>query len=209
MIDRISRNSERELRNSSRLPTMSDDMRKSLIGSADFLAFNYYTSRVIAPLHHQANGVLHIKKNASFFTDIGVEFSIRENWKKSETSSWMYVIPEGIYHALKWIKTHYSNPRVLIAENGYSDSGVLQDDNRISYIKSHLHWISKAIEDGCNIEGYTVWSLIDNFEWTSGYTEKFGVFHVDFSSFNKTRTPKSSAEFLKDFISNQEHFSIV
>lgn len=209
MIDKIGANSAKELRNTSRLPEMSEDMRKSLIGSADFLAVNYYTSRLVAPMKRRhSHGVLHLKTKSAYADDVGIDFSAGNNWRKSDTSSWMWENPEGIYHALNQIKNLYNSPTILIAENGYSDGGTLQDDNRVFYIKSHLHWISKAIEDGCDVDGYTVWSLIDNFEWLSGYEEKFGVFQIDFENANRTRTPKNSAEFLKHFIENEDNFNL-
>lgn len=70
----------------------------------------------------------------------------------------------------RWIKNEYGNPEVIITENGWSDNGTLVDSDRIDYIRSHLTEVIKAIRDGCNVTGYTVWSIIDNFEWTSGYT---------------------------------------
>lgn len=208
MIDKIAANSIKEGRESSRLPVMSEDMRKSLIGSADFLAINYYTSRLIAPLKRHSHGVLHLHDKTSFPNDVGLEFTAAKNWKKSNTSDWLFENPEGLYHGLKWIKDHFDVPKFTIAENGYSDDGKLQDDDRVLYIQSHLHWISKAIEDGCNVVEYTVWSLIDNFEWLSGYKEKFGVFRVEFDKIDQPRIPRSSAKFLKRFIDDEDNFTL-
>lgn len=71
----------------------------------------------------------------------------------------------------RWIKNEYNNPEVIITENGWSDNGTLIDTGRIDYIRSHLTEVVKAIwNDRCNVSAYTVWSIIDNFEWTSGYT---------------------------------------
>lgn len=90
---------------------------------------------------------------------------------------------------------------MFISENGWSDDGNLNDDGRVKYIKEHLESVSKAIyEDNCNVIGYAVWSLIDNFEWKRGYTERFGIHYINFSSPEKERVPKKSAVFFKDFM---------
>lgn len=70
-----------------------------------------------------------------------------------------------------WIKNEYDNPEVIITENGWSDDGELNDVGRIDYLKSHLQATLEArIVDGCNVTGYTHWSVIDNFEWGRGYS---------------------------------------
>lgn len=70
-----------------------------------------------------------------------------------------------------WIKNEYNNPEVIITENGWSDKGDLDDVNRIEYMNGHLQAILDAIKiDGCHVTGYAYWSLMDNFEWLSGYT---------------------------------------
>ena len=64
------------------------------------------------------------------------------------------------------------------------------------------HSLIAAIEDGCRVRGYTAWSLLDNFEWALGYSEKFGLHQVNFSDPNRTRTAKKSAEWFKELIAN-------
>lgn len=60
---------------------------------------------------------------------------------------------------------------VIITENGWVDSGELQDDDRVEYYQKHLQQVQNAIlNDGCNVKGYTAWSIIDNFEWRNGFT---------------------------------------
>lgn len=105
-------------------------------------------------------------------------------------------MPKGLRDLLIWIKNKYGNPEVLITENGFSDKGELEDEGRIKYMKDHLAAVSEAIEAGCNVTGYTVWSIIDNFEWLSGYKEKFGLYSVNFESESKERTKKKSANFM-------------
>lgn len=99
------------------------------------------------------------------------------------------------------MKTEYDNPPLIITENGWSDHGEIDDIGRIAYFKGHLQAIRDAIsEDGCNVQGHMAWAIIDNFEWQNGYTERFGLYHVDLTSENKTRTAKSSSKFLQEII---------
>lgn len=65
---------------------------------------------------------------------------------------------------------HYDNPLVIITENGWSTDGRLNDTGRFAYLRDHLNAALAAIGDGCNVRGHTTWSLMDNFEWTKGYT---------------------------------------
>jgi lactase-phlorizin hydrolase len=67
-------------------------------------------------------------------------------------------------------------------------------------LKEHISAVVDAVNAGCKVEAFTVWSIIDNFEWARGYTERFGIHHVDFDSPSKTRTAKKSALFFKDML---------
>jgi beta-glucosidase/6-phospho-beta-glucosidase/beta-galactosidase len=195
MVDEIGNKSKAEDRPWSRLPSFTEAERESLVGSSDFLAFNYYTSRLVAPLSV-------IPSETSFDNDVGVEYSVDNSWTKGK-SPWLYSVPKGLEDILKWIKEKYNNPTVLITENGTSDEGTIDDVYRIEYLKSHLAAVARAIEQGCNVIGYTVWSIVDNFEWTKGYTEHFGIFSVDMTSSEKERKPKASAKFMKELIESK------
>lgn len=70
----------------------------------------------------------------------------------------------------RWIKNEYNNPNVIITENGWSDEGQVNDTGRIDYMRDHLNAILEARELDCQVIGYAHWSIIDNFEWGSGYT---------------------------------------
>lgn len=94
------------------------------------------------------------------------------SWEETG-STWLRPVPWGFRKVLNWIKNTYKNPPLIVTENGYSDlpDVVLNDNGRIQYYKHYINNLLKAvIIDGCNIKGYSVWSLMDNFEWASGYT---------------------------------------
>lgn len=199
MFDEIKERSKKEKRPWSRLPEMSDDVREFIRGSADFLGFNYYSSRFVTLNTSDYDP----HQEPSWGSDSRINFSVDESWKRAK-SSWLYSVPQGLHDALVWFKNEYGNPLVLITENGWSDDGGLEDDDRIEYLKSHLTSISKAIkDDGCNVIGYTTWSIIDNFEWLRGYTEHFGLYAVNLTSPTKERTPKKSAGFMRGVIKNR------
>lgn len=81
-------------------------------------------------------------------------------------------LANGVFssYLIRWISKEYAKPEIIITENGWSDDGTLDDSDRIEYIREHLTKVIESIEDGCNVSAYTIWSVIDNFEWTSGYT---------------------------------------
>lgn len=71
---------------------------------------------------------------------------------------------------IRWIKKHYHNPEVLITENGWPDDEDYDDKSRLTFMAEHLAQVIKSIYVyGCNIKGYAIWSLMDNFEWLNGY----------------------------------------
>jgi len=76
--------------------------------------------------------------------------------------------------------------------------GLVEDRERIHYLRMHLIELHKLIEEGLNIQGYFVWSLMDNFEWTSGYNPRFGLVRIDYSTLK--RIPKLSAQWYRNVI---------
>lgn len=80
------------------------------------------------------------------------------------------MVPEGIRRMLVKLKKEYGNIPIYITENGYSDDGDLEDPKRVDFYYSYMKEIMKAInKDKCNVQAFTVWSLMDNFEWAKGY----------------------------------------
>lgn len=152
----------------------------------DFLGLNIYTRAVVKksliPL-----GFLPVKPNYE-----GVKF----------TSMGWEIYPKSMYDALKWIADNYGNPEVLVTENGaaFEDKIIgerIVDKDRINYLKKYIQYMDKAIQEGINVKGYFVWSLLDNFEWGYGYTKKYGLVHVDMKT--KKRTLKDSAIWYASF----------
>lgn len=118
------------------------------------------------------------------------------------------VCPNGLYDLLVRIDKEYNRPLIYITENGISCKddqiidGIIQDHDRINYLKSYLEAVHHAINNGVNIKGYFVWSLMDNFEWVYGYSKKFGLIHINYNSLE--RTWKKSAYWYRDIIKSNE-----
>lgn len=194
MIDQIGNKSKAEGRPWSRLPAMSQETKQFILGTADFLALNYYSSGLVQPREENPD------LEPSWWADTNIDGSVDPSWKRAK-SSWLFMVPQGLQDLLRWIKNKYNNPIVMITENGWSDDGQLDDEGRVDYLKAHLAAMSRAISvDGCNVVAYTVWSLTDNFEWGQGYVERFGIHYINFTSVEKERIPKMSALFFKEFL---------
>ena len=78
----------------------------------------------------------------------------------------------------------------------------VRDGDRLEFIRSHLDACNRAIGDGVNLKGYYYWSLMDNFEWTAGYSKRFGLVRIDYS--NLKRTVKNSGKWYGEFIRTQK-----
>ncbi|XP_063701294.1 myrosinase 1-like [Culicoides brevitarsis] len=194
MVNEIAENSLLENRTTSRLPFMDTRLKLFIRNTADYLSFNYYTSNIVEFNENFKSS------EPSWDKDSRLILSFDSNWKKS-ANNWVYNVPKGMYRTLKWIYDQFDNPEILITENGWSDQGQLKDDDRIDYLRRHLLEVMKVKECiGANIIGYGIWSLLDNFEWLSGFTEHFGLYAVNMTSPNKERIPKKSAMFMQKVV---------
>lgn len=114
------------------------------------------------------------------------------------------IMPGALRDLLIDLKARHPHlPPVIIGENGASFdeptvAGRVDDQNRIDYIAGHLEAVAQAIDAGVDVEEYTVWSLMDNWEWADGYTQRFGLVHVDFAT--GERTTKASYDWYRDLI---------
>jgi beta-glucosidase len=112
------------------------------------------------------------------------------------------VVPDGLRELLLGLKSRYGDalPPVYVTENGCSQpddvgpGGTVDDQARITYLDGHIQAVEQAVAEGVDVRGYYVWSLLDNFEWAEGYSQRFGLIHVDFAT--GTRTPKASYHWL-------------
>jgi beta-glucosidase len=111
--------------------------------------------------------------------------------------------PNSLGDFVRWVSKEYGNPVIYVTENGSGDEDgpeaeMLGDQKRISLLRGFLAGLSNAIAAGCDVRGYYVWSLFDNFEWAYGYSKRFGIVYTDYATLE--RTPKASAEFYSQVI---------
>jgi beta-glucosidase len=161
----------------------SGDMEKTR-AALDFIGFNlYYRTIATAPgtferTTHTQQWLFPVKMDGGQVgpkTDIGWE-----------------VWPKALYDMVMRITRDYNRPVLEITESGcaYNDSpgagGVIRDARRIQYHREYLAALARAISDGADVRGYHAWSLLDNFEWAEGYSQRFGLTYVDFKTQKRT-----------------------
>ena len=129
---------------------------------------------------------------------------VRQPLATYTTTGWE-VFPQGLTDVLLWVKDQYGDPAIYITENGaaffdppVAEQGRIEDPLRVSYLRHHIAAVGKAIEQGANVRGYMLWSLLDNLEWSLGYSKRFGIVHVNFGT--QERTLKDSAKFYREVI---------
>ena len=163
----------------------------SIAAPVDFLGINYYTRTIVRSerVAEEDNAPRTVFANPVGCTEMGWE-----------------VYPEGLYEIVMRVKNEYDQvfPALYVTENGaaYPDhpgsDGQVDDPQRIAYLRAHFTQAARAIAEGAPLRGYFVWSLIDNFEWSFGYTRRFGLVYVDYVT--QRRIPKASAGWYRDVI---------
>ena len=119
-------------------------------------------------------------------------------------SPWLFVGPEALYWGPRHVADIWKVKEIYITENGCSSSDVpaadgrVYDTDRVMYLRNYLTQLQRATSEGVPVKGYFLWSLMDNFEWADGYTNRFGLHYVDFAT--QKRTPKLSADFYREVI---------
>ncbi|KAE8618486.1 hypothetical protein XENTR_v10009398 [Xenopus tropicalis] len=180
----------------SRLPTFTSQEKSYIKGTVDFLGIGHFTTRYVTSRNYASTHI------PSYYTDRDLRELVDPRWPEPE-SNWLCSVPWGFRRLLNYVKTNYGNPVLFVTENGASEKmqcTELCDEWRIQYLKGYINEMLKAMKDGANIQGYTAWSLMDMFEWEDGFSERSGLFYVEFQNKNKSRYPKASVPFYKRII---------
>jgi beta-glucosidase len=160
---------------------VNEEYESETMNTFDFIGVNFYTRFVIHfnPFDDQ------IFQNQQ---DYSIDKITDMDWE---------IYPEGLYRVLKTVAS-FTNKPIYITENGIADDS---NTKREKFIKDHLLVMNKAISEGIDVKGYFYWSLIDNFEWTKGFSKRFGLYQVDFENQKRTLRKGSLAypEMIKSF----------
>ncbi|XP_041467641.1 lactase-phlorizin hydrolase-like [Lytechinus variegatus] len=195
MKTKIASKSKSQGLEASRLPEFSEAEKAYVKGTSDFFGLNAYTTQYATDSQNASS------HPPSYWNDAGVNTWQDDKWPKAG-SIWLSVVPWGLRRLLKWVHDQYHVP-IYITENGVSTSDVyeLDDQPRQKFYRAYINEVLKAIQlDGVDVRGYTAWSLLDNFEWASGYSERFGLHYVDFDDPARPRTAKKSARLYSQIV---------
>ena len=163
------------------MPVVHAQDMKNIATPVDFLGLNYYTRSVVS-----ADGSWKAGSTGLPVTEMGWE-----------------IYPQGLTELLLRLHKDYALPPVLITESGGAfrdvlEAGSVHDFERTQYVQQHIAALADAMRQGVDVRGYMVWSLMDNFEWASGYEKRFGIVHVEYAT--QVRTLKYSAHWYRDFL---------
>jgi beta-glucosidase len=158
----------------------------------DFAGINYYLRAVTKNDPAQVvERAARVRQQQSIYTETGWE-----------------VHAPALTDVLLWFRDRYGATPIYVTENGAAfydpptaTDGVVNDPLRIHYLREHIRAVANAIAKGADVRGYFVWSLLDNLEWSLGYTKRFGIVHVDFASLK--RTLKESAKFYAEVVRSE------
>lgn len=170
----------------------------------DWVGFHYYTRRVVSDASGSRAG-----GGTQFGTETELDGGSRDTFTGFHaemptegplTDAGLEVYPQGIYDLVMQVSREYGFPPIEITESGCSyldapwpkEGGRVPDDRRIAFFRSYLTELARAIQDGAKVRSFHAWTLLDNFEWADGYSQRYGLTYVDFR--DQTRTLKDSAK---------------
>ncbi|HSB27914.1 MAG TPA: GH1 family beta-glucosidase [Pyrinomonadaceae bacterium] len=169
-------------------PKFTPEELKIISSPLDFVGLNVYT-----PTYVRADG-----------SSLGFAVVPHPKSYPHMASFWLNIGPEALYWGPRHVAKIWNAKEIYITENGCSSSdipaadGLVYDTDRVMYLRNYLTQLQRATADGVPVRGYFLWSLMDNFEWTDGYTNRFGLHYVDYAT--QKRTPKLSAQFYREVI---------
>ncbi|KAI8545738.1 hypothetical protein RHMOL_Rhmol07G0061300 [Rhododendron molle] len=184
-----------------RLPEFTPEQAKLVKGSYDFIGLNYYTG------NYAANEPSSNSVNVSYSSDSMTNQTTERNGVPIGNPtgvSIFYIFPKGLTDLLIYTKEKYNDPVIYITECGMGDYNNqttkvgVQDYLRIYFYRRHLGALLTAIKAGVKVKGFFAWAFLDNFEWGSGYTLRFGLGYIDYHD-NLKRYPKRSAFWFRKF----------
>ncbi|MFO7192314.1 MULTISPECIES: GH1 family beta-glucosidase [Thermocrispum] len=170
----------------------------------DFFGINYYQPTLVGAPDPDGEADSSVLEGAQL--PAGLPFAPRALTGYPTTAFGWPVVPDGLRQILTTFKSRYGEqlPPVYITESGcsYHDEvgpdGKVDDQERIAYHRAHIDALGQAIAEGVDVRGYFVWSITDNFEWAEGYSQRFGLIHIDYQT--QRRTPKNSYYWYRDMI---------
>ena len=163
----------------------------------DFLGVNYYMRHTVVDDRGDSD-----PKIAMRFEDLEAA-TILPSGAETTAMGWP-VEPDGLTEILVRLHEEYAQLPLYVTENGvavhdYVDpEGNVDDEERVAFLDAHFRAVHDAMEQGVDLRGYMVWSLLDNFEWAEGYSKRFGIVYVDYGT--QRRIPKASARWYADVI---------
>ncbi|XP_075488112.1 beta-glucosidase 18-like [Primulina tabacum] len=192
------------------LPKFSSDERALLRDSIDFIGINHYSTLYAKDCIYSScicNDSRCTKGSDRPLRGFVSTFGERNGVPIGEPTGMLrfFVVPKGMEGIVLYVKERYHNKAIFVTENGYSspdneDESYQHDVKRINFHKSYLYYLARAISNGADVRGYFIWTLMDDFEWASGYNLKFGLYRIHHPTLN--RIPKLSAGWYRDFLSN-------
>ena len=169
-------------------PHFTDEELRIIASPLDFFGLNCYTTQEVVPAD-TPSGYLVVPRPATY---------------PHMDSEWLYVAPPALYWTPKLMTGLWNLKKIYITENGCSSKDVVRpdgrvlDSDRVQYLRSYLENLQRATADGVPVAGYFLWSMLDNYEWSQGYSKRFGITYVDYQ--NQKRTPKLSYDFYQQVI---------
>jgi beta-glucosidase len=178
---------------------MKAEDERNLAGNFDFIGVQNYTREVV--------------ESAWYVPYMGARLVNARKRGVPNTEMQWEVFPEALYQMLQHFNSYGTNIPLIVTENGaaFQDIpnalGEIDDQDRIRFLNDYVLQMHRALKEGIPIDGYFIWTLLDNFEWAEGYRPRFGLIHTDFQT--QKRTPKASARWFSEFLQSASEQSVL